>query len=223
LLVVLAVPLVLGRLAPLRGGVLVVVELLQAGSVAGVAAYFAAHAVGSIATVPIWVFTGMAGYVYGPVRGVLLASPANLTALTAAFLLGRFVLSGAIGPRLAKSPRWTAVRGAVEADALRIGLLLRLSPIAPQNLMSYGFALTPMRFRTFVAVTWLGLLPTICFQVYVGSLIHDVADLVEGNRPPLGPWSWAATAAGIAVTVVAVVVVTRLGQRALARQGVGAP
>ncbi len=220
LLGLLAVPYALSQVLPLRSGVVAVIASMREGSALGIALYVGVSVLGAILTVPIWVFSGMAGYVYGPVRGMLLASPVNLVAMTSAFLLGRFALSGWLGRRLARIPRWNTVHGAVAADAFRIGLLLRLSPVAPQNLFSYGLSLTPMRARTFMAVTWLGLFPTLCFQVYVGSLVHDVADLVEGKRPPLGVWGWVATAAGVLVTVGAVVALARLGRRALARRGV---
>ncbi len=219
-LAVLALPFVMGQLLPLRSGADAVVAMLREGTPLGIALYVVANAVGAILTVPMWLFSGMAGYVYGPVRGVLLASPASVFSMTSAFLLGRFALSAPLGRWLSRSPRWTAVHGAVSADAFRIGLLLRLSPIAPQNLFSYGLSLTRMRLGTFMLVTWLGLLPMICFQVYVGSLMHDVAELVEGKRPPLGPWGWAETAAGVVVTLAALAVIARVGQRALARQGV---
>jgi uncharacterized membrane protein YdjX (TVP38/TMEM64 family) len=219
-LAVLALPFVLGQLLPLRSGAAAVVDLLRGGSALGVALYVASNAVGAVLTVPMWLFTGMAGYVFGPVRGVLLASPASVLAMTSTFLLGRFVLSRRIARWLEQSPRLLALHGAVSADAFRIGLLLRVSPIAPQNLFSYGLSVTRMRVGTFMLVTWLGLLPMICFQVYLGSLMHDVAELVEGKRPPLGPWGWVATVAGALVTAAALAVIARLGQRALARHGV---
>ncbi len=219
-LALLAMPFLLAELPPVREAAVALIALMRGGSAAGVAAYFATYAAGSLLTAPIWIFNGMAGYAYGPVRGVLVASPANVLAATAAFLLGRFVLAGWLGRRLALSPRWGAVHRAVEADALRIAFLLRVTPVAPQNLLSYGFSLTPMGVGTFMAATWAGLFPIICFQVYVGSLVRDVADLLDGKRPPLGVWGWVATAAGVVVTVVALGIIARLGQRALARQGV---
>jgi uncharacterized membrane protein YdjX (TVP38/TMEM64 family) len=220
LAILLAVPFVLSRTPLVRDGLVAAVALMCGGGAGGVAVYVAANAVGCTLTVPIWLFAGMAGYAYGPVRGLLLASPANVVAMTTTFLFGRFVLSRPLGRRLARSPRWNAVHGAVAADPLRIGFLLRFMPIAPQNLFSYGFSLTPMRTGTFMAVTWLGLLPMIAFQVYVGSLVHDVADLIDGKRPPLGVWGWAATAGGVLATLAALAIAARLGQRALARQGV---
>jgi len=195
-LAILSLPFVLGQLAPVRGGLVAAIGLMRGGSALGAVVFFAAYAVGCLFTAPIWIFNGMAGYAYGPLRGALLASPANALAMTIAFLVGRFALAGPIGLRLGKSPRWAAVHRAVEADALRIGFLLRLSPLAPQNLLSYGFSLTPMRLGTYVAVTWLGLLPIICFQAYLGSLMSNVAEVLDGKRPPLGPWGWAAMTAG---------------------------
>ena len=219
-LALLSLPFVLGQLPPVRAGLLAAITLMQGGSALGAAAFFGAYALGCIFTAPIWIFNGMAGYAYGPVRGALLASPANALAMTVAFLIGRFGLSARIGRWLEKSPRWSAVHRAVETDALRIGFLLRLSPLAPQNLLSYGFSLTPMRLGTFVLVTWLGLLPIICFQAYLGSLMRDVTELIEGKRPPMGAWGWVATGVSLAVTLVALGVVTRLGQRALKQAGV---
>jgi uncharacterized membrane protein YdjX (TVP38/TMEM64 family) len=217
---ILAIPFVLAQLGPVRAGLIAAIELMRGGSAASVVLYFASYAVGCVTTLPMWIFAGMAGYAYGPGRGILLASPANLVASTAAFLVGRFVLAGRIGPWLSRSPRWNAVHEAVAADPLRIGFVLRLMPIAPQNLFSYGFSLTPMRLGTFMTVTWLGLLPVTCFQVYVGSLVHDAADLIDGKRPPLGVWGWVATIGGGLATIAALAIATRLGRRALARPAV---
>ena len=220
LLAVLTVPLALTQVPAVRESAIALLALMRGGGPGGVAAYLAVHALGCIVTAPIWLFSGMAGYVYGPVRGLALASPANVLAATTAFLLGRFVLRSRLGRWLERYPRWGAVRRAVEVDAFRIAFLLRVIPVAPQNLLSYGFSLTRMRIGTFMLATWLGLLPTLAFQVYVGSLVHDVADLLDGKRPPLGVWGWVATGAGVVVTVAALAVTARLGQRALAKQGI---
>lgn len=63
-------------------------------------------------------------------------------------------------------------------------------------------------------------MPVTLFQVYVGSLVHDAADLLDGKRPPLGPMGYAATAAGLVLSIGLVVLVARLARRALASSGV---
>jgi uncharacterized membrane protein YdjX (TVP38/TMEM64 family) len=208
------------RIPPVRDALLWVLEQMRAGGPQGVALFMLTNAVGSVVTAPIWFFTGMAGYAYGPVVGVLVASPSGALAATAAFLVGRFLLSARIERVTATSPRWQAIRKAVAADAFRIACLLRLTVVAPQNLLSYGLSLTTMRVRTFLLGTWLGLLPITIFQVYMGSLVHDAAKLLAGERPPLGVWSYVATGAAVVVTIAAVTLVARLARRALARSGV---
>jgi hypothetical protein len=47
-----------------------------------------------------------------------------------------------------------------------------------------------------------------------------MADLIDGKRPPMGAWGWVATGASVAVTLLAVVVLTRVGRRALQQAGV---
>ena len=156
---ILVLPLALAQLAPVRAAMATSIGVMQGGSALGVAVYFATYAAGAVLTMPTWLLSGMAGYAYGPVRGVLLASPANVLGAMVTFLLGRWVIGGALGRRLPTSGRWGAIHRAVDADAFRIGFLLRISPFAPQNLLGYGLSLTPMRARTFVAATWLGLHP----------------------------------------------------------------
>jgi uncharacterized membrane protein YdjX (TVP38/TMEM64 family) len=216
----LALPFVLLRIDPVRERAVACVAFIRDGGAVGVAVYYLVYAVGVLATAPIWLFSGVAGYAFGLGRGLVLASSANLVATMSAFLVGRFALAGRLDRWLGPSPRWRAVHRAVASDALRIALLVRLSPIAPQNIMSYVFSFTPMRLRTFAVATWLGLLPITAFHVYVGSLVKDATDLVEGKRPPLGVWGWMATTLGVVVSIVALGVVARIGQRALVRHGV---
>jgi uncharacterized membrane protein YdjX (TVP38/TMEM64 family) len=219
-LVLLLLPFAVSQIPAVRAAVVVVLDLMRAGSPLGVLLFFASYMAGATITAPIWFFAGMAGYAYGPLRGLLVASPAAVVGATTAFLVGRFALSARIQRWTGNSKRWQAIRRAVAEDAFRVAVLLRLTPLAPQNLLSYGLALTTMRVRTFMAATWLGLLPITAFQVYAGSLVHDATELLEGKRPPLGVWSYVATGAGLVATITAVTVMARLARRALARAGV---
>jgi uncharacterized membrane protein YdjX (TVP38/TMEM64 family) len=219
-LAVLALPLAATQLPPVRAAIFSLVEHMQAGHPAGLAMYFAAYAVGAVFTAPIALFSGMAGYVYGPVKGFLLASPACALAATTAFLVGRFVLHDRVAKWTARSERWGAIQRAVAAHPFKIAVLLRLTPFAPQNFLAYGLSLTRVRVSTFLAATWLGLIPATMFQVWIGSLVHDAADLLDGKRPPMGAVGWAATVAGLLLSIGLVALVARVARRALAESGV---
>lgn len=219
-LAVLAVPLAATQLPPVRAALLALLALMRSGSPSGMALYVGAYAAGSVFTAPVALFSGMAGYAYGPVRGVLIASPANVLAATAAFLVGRFLLSARIARAAEHMPRWHAMQRAVDEQPFRIAALLRLAPIVPQNFLTYTLSLTRVRLGTFMLATWIGLFPAICFQVYVGSLVRDASELLDGKRPPLGAAGWIATAAGLVGTAVIVFLLARFARRALARSGV---
>jgi uncharacterized membrane protein YdjX (TVP38/TMEM64 family) len=168
---------------------------------------------------PFALFAGIAGYVFGPLRGALLASPSGALAAMTTFAVGRFVLTGRVARWAEGSPRWDAIHRAVDKSPFRVALLVRLTPIAPQNLLSYVLSVTRVRPRAFFAATWIGLLPMTCFNVYIGSLVRDAADLLDGKRPPLGPWGYAATVAGVVVTGTLLFVMARASRRALAEAG----
>lgn len=220
ILAVLAVPLAATQLPPVRAALLSLVDTMRAGGPAGVLLYFGAYAFGALFASPIALFSGMAGYVYGPVRGFLAASPANMLAATTAFLVGRFVLHDRVERWTRDNQRWGAIQRAVGAHPFKIAILLRLTVLVPQNFLNYGLALTRVRTTSFMLATWLGLLPVTFFQAYLGSLVHDAADLLDGKRPPLGAWGWAATAAGLVLTVGGLMLTARLARRELAKSGV---
>jgi uncharacterized membrane protein YdjX (TVP38/TMEM64 family) len=219
-LAILALPLAATQLPPVRAALFSLVDQMRAGGPGGLLLYFGAYALGAIFTAPVALFSGLAGYAYGPVKGALVASPACTLAATTAFLVGRFVLHDRVARWTQNNQRWGAIQRAVGEHPFKVALLLRLTVVAPQNFLSYGLSLTRVRVTTFMAATWLGLTPVIIFQAYVGSLVHDAAELLDGKRPPLGPWGWAATAGGLALTLAALALTARLARRALARSGV---
>jgi uncharacterized membrane protein YdjX (TVP38/TMEM64 family) len=202
-----------------RAALLAVIARIGAGGVAGVVVFVGANVAGAVVTLPFALYAGVAGYVFGPVRGALLASPSGALAATGAFLVGRFVLAGRVARWADGNARWEAIHRAVDRDPFRVALLIRLTPLGPQNLVTYILSVTRLRPRTFIAATWIGLLPMTCFNVYLGSLVRDAADLLDGKRPPLGPWGYAATGAGVVVTGTILFLMARAARRALAESG----
>jgi uncharacterized membrane protein YdjX (TVP38/TMEM64 family) len=217
LLVVFAIPTLAVQLPPVRAALIAIVEAMRSGGALGVAIYAAVYVMGGVITAPIAVLSAMAGYAWGPARGLLVASPACVLAAVTTFLVGRFALRGWLQRRMRGDARFAAIDRAIATDAFKITLLLRLTPLVPQNFLSYGLSLTRARVRDFAAGTFVGLLPVTCLHVYVGSLVRDAAELFEGKTAPPGPVAWIAPALGLLVTVVAVVLIARAAKRALAR------
>jgi uncharacterized membrane protein YdjX (TVP38/TMEM64 family) len=211
---VLALPLA-STLPPVRAAMLALVTYMRESGAAGVALYAAACLGAALVLAPVALFCGLAGFAYGPLRGVAVASPSVTLGATAVFVVGRLFLRAPLSRRAAASPRWSAVDRAVAARGFRIALLLRLSPLVPQNFLGYGLSATRLALGSYALATFLGLLPSTSFYVYVGSLVRDASELLRGGTQAPGPWRWAALAGGLAISLAALVAVGRLTRNEL--------
>jgi uncharacterized membrane protein YdjX (TVP38/TMEM64 family) len=142
---------------------------------AGVAMACAAYAVCALAMLPAWPITVTLGSIYGLWRGLLIASPASVTAATMVFLLGRSVLRGWARRRIAGSVRLEAVVRALSDQGAWVVFLLRLSPVVPFNLLNYALSVTDLPLRVYVPATAIGMLPPTMLYLYLGSLTASVA------------------------------------------------
>jgi len=213
----MALPLAATQVPVVRGGLAALVDLMREGGALGVLAYLGVFAIGAMLAAPIALFSLMAGYAYGPLYGVVIASPAVAFASTTTFFLGRTVLRRSLQRRIDDNAKWRAIDRAIGENGFKIVALMRLSPIVPQNFLSYILSVTRVRALDFSAATLVGLFPIICLQVYVGSLVHDVETLFERDGLPEGPWTWVAPALGLVVTAATVIVTTRIAKKALDR------
>ena len=221
-LLVLALPFIALRNATVRATLVRLLEQLRADGALGLVRFAGLEAVGGLVFMPIWLPGMMAGYVWGFPLGVPVATLGVALGGCAGFLAGRALsrwgfavnLPGAYGE---------AVRRATGREGLKVVTLLRVTPVMPQNLLHYFLATTAVTLRQFALGTFLGLFPVTTVYVYLGSLIHSATTLVAGESRVGGPLRWAMPAAGGLATVVALVLIGRLGRRMLAETLAEAP
>jgi uncharacterized membrane protein YdjX (TVP38/TMEM64 family) len=209
----LAVPMALLQAPTVRASILSLAEAMHTGSWRSYATYFAAASVASLCTAPLWLLGALAGYAYGFPYGVFRALPAVVTGATLCCLLGRFMAHSRVGALLRENARFKLIEQVIHHDGTRIATLLRLSPVMPQNLLHYALGVARLPVAAFVGSTALGLVPMICAQVYVGSLLRDATEIFRE-----GTVTWqvlAKGAAGLVITAVLVTVVVRRSKRAL--------
>jgi uncharacterized membrane protein YdjX (TVP38/TMEM64 family) len=173
------------------------------------------YAASTVAFVPGAILSLAAGAIFGVVSGTLIVVAGATLGSCTSFLLARYLARGWVQRRLIGGPRISALDRAVSGDALRILFLLRLSPVVPYNALNYAFGLTRVRFTDFL-LACLGMIPGVVAYTYSGRLIGDVAMLAAGAEVERGGGQWAILALGFAATVSAMVLVTRVAQRALA-------
>jgi len=214
--VAVLVALVVGaRFLPLADWTIRLVELIRDSGARGVLLFVAVYAVSTVAMVPGAILTMLGGFVYGPVYGLLVVVPAALLGATSSFLLGRTVLRDWVRRKMAQSPRTKALDQAIDRDAFRLVLLLRLSPLVPFNALNYALSLTGISVGRFVLATLIGVIPGGWLYVYLGSLVTTAAELSTASAPA-SPWRTAFYAGGFLATLAAVIVSGRIAKRALA-------
>ena len=209
-------PFALLRIDAVRAWLADLVAHLRVAGPVGWAAFLAVDVLGALLVAPLWLMSGIAGYVYGFAHGFALAMPGVALGACAAFGAGRFGLTRALAPRADERGLVRAVHRAVAHEGIKIVLLLRVS-VLPQGMLSYVLATTPLRFREFALASSIGLVPATVIHVYGGSIVRDVATLLEGGAAPPGVLRWVVLGVVTFVTLAALVVVTRVTRQVLRR------
>jgi len=215
LLAMLAAPPLLTQVPIVRAGILHLADAMRHGGLEGLALYALVYCLGALVTAPIALLSGLAGFAWGRAWGFAVALPLVTLSSTLIFGVGHQLGKTRWGASLRAHPRLRLIDAVVRADGLRIAGLLRLSPLMPQNLLSYALGTTALRTWQFALATLLGLVPATLVHVWLGSAVHDAAELLASNRRPQGPLAWVIPLAGLGVTVAVLAWIMRIARRHL--------
>ena len=196
-----------------------VVEWVRDLGPRGALIYSLIYVVGAVFFVPETLLTAASGFLYGPVYGTLLVTPASVLAASASFLLTRSAARDWVAGHVARSARFTAIDHGVGKHGFKIVLLIRLQPVfLPFAVLNYGLGLTRVRLRDYVLASAIGMLPLNILYVYLGSALHDLTHLVRGNLPRGTAGEQALFWIGLAATALLVLAMGRIAHQALRRQ-----
>lgn len=187
---------------------------LQQMGPGGLALFGAAYVLAEVALVPGSLLTLAAGFAFGPIKGLLVVSPASVIAATIAFGLSRTLLRSWARRRIDRSALGRAVSAGVHENSFKLVLLLRLSPVIPFNLLNYALGLSDVPVTRYVAASFIGMLPGTFLYVYLGSLASDAAGLAAAGTEG-GPARTAMMVVGLAATITAVAIIGRTARRGL--------
>ncbi len=161
-------------------------------------------------------FTIGAGFAFGIVEGSVYVVVGTTLGATLAFLIARYLFGPRAKQFILSHSRLRLVNEEIKPNGCKIVLLTRLIPFFPSKLSNYFFGLTSFSLRGYVGGSLLGFIPFSVHNVYLGSIAADLSSLGvhQVGRSPL---QWSLYAAGFIAAVVAVITLSRLAQRALAR------
>lgn len=128
---------------------------------------------------PASVLGVLAGMLLGFGQGLAVSVGATLASALAAYVFSRFFFRKVTRRLVGRLLDLERLEQRLARHGWRYALLLRLAPIAPFSITSYGLGLTPLGLRDYLLTT-MGALPFLVVCVYLGS-VGGVAIDAAGN------------------------------------------
>jgi len=158
--------------------------------------------VGAGAIFPFWIAVAV-NFVASMIGGLI------------AFVLGRWLFRESIQEAIKNDQRMVNIESALGEDAMRISILVRLSPILPDEWLNYIMSATPVSLRVFLVSNTSSLVYCLIYAYYghaLGSIALSRSGMAGLTHSTGG---LAMLLLGIIATVIATVIVTRTSIRVL--------
>jgi len=123
---------------------------------------------------PVFVVSLASGLTFGPLWGWLLNVTGATIGASASFLVARYFGAGflAMIPGL-QSGAFDKLSDKIAEKGFLVVLPMRLVGIPPFDVLNYGCGLSKVKFRDYVAASFLGMLPGGFFTTYLGSNLEN--------------------------------------------------
>lgn len=146
--------------------------------------YLAAYAIAVAFSLPLAsLMTLMGGYLFGTFAGTLLAVCAATSGATGLFLIARSSLANSFQARAGS--HLARLQTGFGRGAFNYLLALRLIPLFPFWLVNLAPALLGMRLRSYIAATFLGILPSSLIYASIGSRLGSLLEAEEVLGPSI--------------------------------------
>jgi uncharacterized membrane protein YdjX (TVP38/TMEM64 family) len=174
--------------------------------------FVAVHVVVVSLGFPVSVLGFLAGATFGVWTGTLVLLAADLLAATLMFVVARWLFFARVRRFAASRPRLTRFLDLAEDDAMRVMVLLRLSPLH-YGLVCYLLGASRVRFLPFL-LTSLLVLPSAVLQVYMGHAVVRLGQRTAGEGG-LVSWESALAIVGVIAALLLLGVIGQMARRAL--------
>ncbi|GMO22464.1 MAG: VTT domain-containing protein [Termitinemataceae bacterium] len=142
--------------------------------------YIVVTAVGcGLLALPGTIFVMGAGFLFGPLLGMLAASFATAAGAALAFLVGRYFLRDAIQPLAMRNPYVKKIFLAADGkNDIFLLMVTRIVPVFPYCLQNFAYGITNIKFLTYILYSWLFMLPMLCAFTLIAAGINDTKSRV---------------------------------------------
>ena len=199
---------------PVRGWLVDLESYIQLLGPFGPVIMAAFYIVCTVCLVPGSAISIAAGTLFGFKTGLItVLIGANVGALCA-FLLARSFLREKVEAWAANASKFRALDRAIEREGFKIVLLTRLSPLFPFVWLNYFLGLTAVRTGSYAAANLIGMLPGALLYVWLGATARQAFGIQSDD--PANVYRQLFQYVGLVVTLLTVVLITRMARKALA-------
>ena len=132
-----------------------------------------------------------------------------------AFLLGRWMFRGYISEIVSKDPRLIDLESAITEEAMQISVLVRLSPVIPDEWLNYVMASSPITTRTFFISNLSSIVYSIAYAYFglaAGELVFSGNGIDGFAQSPIGS---ALLIIGVIASILITISIARITKNAL--------
>lgn len=155
-----------------------VLEIVRSHKYLSPLIYLVLYTIGPSFFFPSLLLTIIAGMLWGPVWGVLLAITGATLGCSVPFLLSRYLFYNFV-KKTYGIKRWEKLKKLVLEKGWKIVAFTRIVPIFPFPVLNYLYGITPIPFLHYVLSSFVFMLPACIAYVYLGSSLFDL--IVKGN------------------------------------------
>ncbi len=137
---------------------------------------------GTIIFFPLTLLAFASGVLYGLGGGFMISWIVSTAGACLAFLASRYVCREWIHHKVSQHGSFQSFREEVASHDWKITLLSRLSLFLPFTATNYAFGLTEISFLRYFAVSFLGLIPSLLFYVYFGTVSGSIVAYFIGQK-----------------------------------------
>jgi uncharacterized membrane protein YdjX (TVP38/TMEM64 family) len=177
--------------------------------------YALAVALGIVFLIPSPLLKVAAGAIFPFWIATLVNYAASMIGGMVAFLVGRWLFRDAIQASILNDEKMQRIEHALAGDAMRISILVRLSPLIPDEWLNYLMSAGPVSFRVFMVSNASSIIYSLAYAYYghaLGSFALNRSAL-EGVRS--SSTGGAMLSLGILASILATVYITRASMQAL--------
>ncbi|KAK2724808.1 transmembrane protein 64-like [Artemia franciscana] len=127
------------------------------------------------------------GFLFGMVNGMLVVVTTASIGVLVSHLTVKYFCAKCIAERLLSGDMFKALLMVISgSDSFKVVMISRLTPI-PFGLQNAVFAVSPLSIKSYLCATAIGLLPTQVINVYLGSTVRSMQDvLTDSNTATTG-------------------------------------